>query len=334
MPPTRRGLGRPLTIARPMISTPPIRANAEIAGRLEPAGSRSRGTAAQLALALSPSPIPGAAIRVVVVVMGAIVPGSSSAGPWAEGPESPGHGPTRRASATARSAHGSELTGTRGWSIAEPSERTPAHAGPSERRIAMIAIDTMRANVFRAPGEYDVTEVARPRPGPGEALIRVTLTTICGTDVHIVKGEYPVQPGLVLGHEPVGVIEELGAGVVGYEVGDRVLVGAITPCGQCHACLSRPPLAVRPRVGLRGDRRLAVRQHDRRRAGRVPRRAVGAGQPRDDPGRRHRRAGRPARRHRLDRLRRARSRAASASATPSSSSPRARSASARRPARS
>jgi threonine dehydrogenase-like Zn-dependent dehydrogenase len=108
----------------------------------------------------------------------------------------------------------------------------------SERRIAMIAIDTMRANVFRAPGEYDVTEVARPRPGPGEALIRITLTTICGTDVHIVKGEYPVQPGLVLGHEPVGVIEELGAGVTGYEIGDRVLVGAITPCGQCHACLS------------------------------------------------------------------------------------------------
>jgi threonine dehydrogenase-like Zn-dependent dehydrogenase len=66
----------------------------------------------------------------------------------------------------------------------------------------------------------------------------VTLTTICGTDVHIHKGEYPVKPGLVVGHEPVGVIEELGAGVQGYEIGQRVLVGAITPCGQCHACLS------------------------------------------------------------------------------------------------
>jgi threonine dehydrogenase-like Zn-dependent dehydrogenase len=102
----------------------------------------------------------------------------------------------------------------------------------------MIAVDTMRANVFRAPGEFAIEEVDRPRPGPGEALIRITLTTICGTDVHIVKGEYPVRPGLVLGHEPVGVIEELGAGVTGYEVGERVLVGAITPCGQCHACLS------------------------------------------------------------------------------------------------
>ena len=102
----------------------------------------------------------------------------------------------------------------------------------------MIAIDTMRANVFRAPQEFTVEEVNRPRPGPGEALIRVTLTTICGTDVHIVKGEYPVRPGLVLGHEPVGVIEELGSGVTGYEVGERVLVGAITPCGQCEACLT------------------------------------------------------------------------------------------------
>ena len=97
---------------------------------------------------------------------------------------------------------------------------------------------TMRAAVFHAAGDIRVDEVPRPRPGPGEALMRVTLTTICGTDVHILKGEYPVQPGLIVGHEPVGVIEELGPGVVGYEVGERVLVGAITPCGQCHACLN------------------------------------------------------------------------------------------------
>jgi len=97
---------------------------------------------------------------------------------------------------------------------------------------------TMRAAVFHGPGDIRVEDVPRPRPGPGEALIRVTLTTICGTDVHILKGEYPVEPGLIVGHEPVGVIEELGPGVVGYEVGERVLVGAITPCGQCHACLS------------------------------------------------------------------------------------------------
>jgi threonine dehydrogenase-like Zn-dependent dehydrogenase len=97
---------------------------------------------------------------------------------------------------------------------------------------------TMRAAVFHGPGDIRVEDVPRPRPGPGEAVIRVSLTTICGTDVHILKGEYPVEPGLIVGHEPVGVIEELGPGVTGYEVGERVLVGAITPCGQCHACLS------------------------------------------------------------------------------------------------
>jgi len=96
----------------------------------------------------------------------------------------------------------------------------------------------MKANVFRGKNDIRVEEVERPRAGVGEAVIRVTLTTICGTDLHILRGEYPVKSGLVIGHEPVGVIEELGPGVTGYEVGERVLVGAITPCGQCRACLS------------------------------------------------------------------------------------------------
>jgi alcohol dehydrogenase len=105
-------------------------------------------------------------------------------------------------------------------------------------RSVIVPPDTMRATVFHGPGDIRVEQVPRPHPGPGEAVIRVTTTTICGTDVHIVKGEYPVRPGLVIGHEPVGVIEELGVGLTGYEIGDRVLVGAITPCGQCRACLS------------------------------------------------------------------------------------------------
>jgi alcohol dehydrogenase len=96
----------------------------------------------------------------------------------------------------------------------------------------------MRANVFHGANNIRVEEVARPRAGAGEAVIRITLTTICGTDLHILRGEYPVKPGLVIGHEPVGVIAELGEGLSGYNVGDRVLVGAITPCGQCRACLS------------------------------------------------------------------------------------------------
>ena len=99
-------------------------------------------------------------------------------------------------------------------------------------------MEKMRACVFHGQDQIRVEEVERPRAGVGEALIRVTLTTVCGTDLHIVRGEYPVRPGLVIGHEPVGVIAELGPGVTGYEVGERVLVGAITPCGQCRACLS------------------------------------------------------------------------------------------------
>ena len=99
-------------------------------------------------------------------------------------------------------------------------------------------LSSMRALVFRGPNQIAVEQVPAPRAGYGEAVIRITLTTICGTDLHILKGEYPVRPGLVLGHEPVGVIHEVGPGVSGYKPGERVLVGAITPCGQCHYCLS------------------------------------------------------------------------------------------------
>jgi threonine dehydrogenase-like Zn-dependent dehydrogenase len=100
-------------------------------------------------------------------------------------------------------------------------------------------MDTMKAVVFRGPDRIGVEEVPKPHAGPGEAVIRITATTICGTDLHIVKGEYPVRPGLVLGHEPVGVIDELGAGLENeYTVGQRVVVGAITPCGQCFYCLN------------------------------------------------------------------------------------------------
>jgi alcohol dehydrogenase len=99
-------------------------------------------------------------------------------------------------------------------------------------------MEKMRATIFKGKNDIRVEEIERPRAGVGEAVIRVTLTTICGTDLHIVRGEYPVKQGLVIGHEPVGVIEELGQGVTGYEIGDRVLVGAITPCGQCRGCLS------------------------------------------------------------------------------------------------
>ncbi|MTV36352.1 NAD(P)-dependent alcohol dehydrogenase [Duganella radicis] len=95
----------------------------------------------------------------------------------------------------------------------------------------------MKAAVFVRPGKIVLDERPVPVIGAGEALVKITTTTICGTDVHILKGEYPVEPGRIVGHEPVGVIAELGAGVTGYTIGQRVIVGAITPCGQCHSCL-------------------------------------------------------------------------------------------------
>jgi alcohol dehydrogenase len=96
----------------------------------------------------------------------------------------------------------------------------------------------MKANVFQAPGRFGLEEKPIPRAGPGEAVIEVRMTTICGTDIHIVRGEYQVAPGLTIGHEAVGIIHELGSAVKGYEIGQRVLTGAITPCGQCEPCLA------------------------------------------------------------------------------------------------
>jgi alcohol dehydrogenase len=99
----------------------------------------------------------------------------------------------------------------------------------------------MRAAIFVAPGRIVLDEKPIPDPGPLDALIRVTTTTICGTDVHILKGEYPVAKGLTIGHEPVGVIEKLGSSVAGYIEGQRVIAGAITPSGHSYACLCGSP---------------------------------------------------------------------------------------------
>jgi alcohol dehydrogenase len=98
--------------------------------------------------------------------------------------------------------------------------------------------ETMRAAVFEGHEKIVIEEKPVPECGPTDAIVKVTLTTICGTDVHIWREEYPVEQGRIVGHEPVGVIHELGDAVQGYEVGERVLVGAITPCGTCFYCQS------------------------------------------------------------------------------------------------
>ena len=95
----------------------------------------------------------------------------------------------------------------------------------------------MKAAIFVEPGRIVLDEKPVPEIGPLDALVRITTTTICGTDVHILKGEYPVARGLTIGHEPVGIIEKLGSAVTGYREGQRVIAGAITPSGTSYACL-------------------------------------------------------------------------------------------------
>ena len=162
----------------------------------------------------------------------------------------------------------------------------------------------MKAAVFVEPGRIVLDEKPIPEVGPLDALVRVTTTTICGTDVHILKGEYPVARGLTVGHEPVGVIEKLGSAVTGYREGQRVIAGAITPSGYSNACLCGVLRAGRRRhrARLEADRRLEVRQHDRRLPGRVRAGAGRDGEPGAGAGRADRRAGADVPGHHVDRL--------------------------------
>ena len=99
----------------------------------------------------------------------------------------------------------------------------------------------MKAAIFVEPGRIVLESKPVPDVGHLDALVRITTTTICGTDVHILKGEYPVRKGLTIGHEPVGIIEKLGSAVSDYEEGQRVIIGAITPSGHSYACLCGQP---------------------------------------------------------------------------------------------
>ena len=96
----------------------------------------------------------------------------------------------------------------------------------------------MKGLVYHGPGERSWDSLDDPGiVEPGDALVRIDSSTICGTDLHILKGDVPeVRPGTVLGHEAVGTVEEIGAGVKNVSVGDRVLVSCITACGACRFC--------------------------------------------------------------------------------------------------
>jgi threonine dehydrogenase-like Zn-dependent dehydrogenase len=110
----------------------------------------------------------------------------------------------------------------------------PAKAQLNINQECTMAI--MKAAVFVEPGRILLQDKPVPDVGASDALIRITTTTICGTDVHILKGEYPVRAGLTIGHEPVGVIEKLGRDVQGYREGQRVIAGAICPSFHSYAC--------------------------------------------------------------------------------------------------
>jgi len=96
----------------------------------------------------------------------------------------------------------------------------------------------MKALVYHGPGKRSWEE--KPKPAikdSKDVIIRITKTTICGTDLHIMKGDVPeVVEGLTLGHEGIGFIEEVGASVFNFKVGDNVLISCITSCGICDAC--------------------------------------------------------------------------------------------------
>jgi len=99
----------------------------------------------------------------------------------------------------------------------------------------------MKALLYHGPGKRGWEEKPKPTiKNSTDAIIRITKTTICGTDLHIMKGDVPeVIEGLILGHEGVGVIEEVGPGVSNFKVGNKVLISCITSCGICDACKKR-----------------------------------------------------------------------------------------------
>ncbi|MGV8056692.1 MAG: zinc-binding dehydrogenase [Smithellaceae bacterium] len=102
----------------------------------------------------------------------------------------------------------------------------------------------MKAVVYRGKGDIRLEDVPKPKiQGPEDSIVRVTLAAICGSDLHILNGVVKVDPGTIIGHEFVGVVEEVGSQVTTVKPGDRVVGMAAVSCGRCRACLSRQATA-------------------------------------------------------------------------------------------
>ena len=116
---------------------------------------------------------------------------------------------------------------------------------------------TMKALVYQGPGKSAILERPVPRPiAPTDAIVKVRKTTICGTDLHILKGDVPTcEPGRILGHEGIGIVEEVGAGVTAFHAGDRVLISCISACGKCEYCRAECIRIVRPAAGFSATNR-------------------------------------------------------------------------------
>src|ERR1700689_2805983 len=105
-------------------------------------------------------------------------------------------------------------------------------------RVRDTAAETMKAFVYRGPGKKALED--RPKPqieAPTDAVVKIVKTTICGTDLHILKGDVPsCRPGRILGHEGVGIVDKVGASVTAFKPGDRVLISCVSACGKCVYC--------------------------------------------------------------------------------------------------
>jgi alcohol dehydrogenase len=103
---------------------------------------------------------------------------------------------------------------------------------------ALNKTTTMKALVYQGPGKKALLDHPKPQiTWPGDAIIRIMKTTICGTDLHILKGDVPTcEPGRVLGHEGVGIVDSVGGAVTAFKPGDRVLISCISACGKCFYC--------------------------------------------------------------------------------------------------
>src|ERR1035437_4642404 len=105
-------------------------------------------------------------------------------------------------------------------------------------RAQATTTGVMKALVYQGPGKKALE--GRPKPditASTDAIVKITKTTICGTDLHILKGDVPTcQPGRILGHEGVGIVEQVGAAVTEFKAGDHVLISCVSACGKCEYC--------------------------------------------------------------------------------------------------